>query len=321
MLTFIKAVDQMSRVPKPRNILSLNAEEKRRFLDSFDFVFSDIDGVVWNATGNIEGSGDGFNALCEAGKKLIFITNNSARPEDVCLEKLRMNKIKIEANDLIHPSKSIAEYLKSINFDSAIYAITSESFKNSLRAQGFNVMDGPHKVIDESFRDLMADVINCDPVKAVVIDFDFNVNMTTMMKAHYYLRQPDCLLIGGATDYYLPVTKDLWLLGPVGFLKVLEEASRKEVLLFGKPGKALADRILTRYDIEDPSRALMIGDMLDQDVRFGKRCGFQTLIVLSGGLKLEELMCQTNPNVIPNYYANSMKDFVEFMKDVKNSNA
>ncbi|XP_073835490.1 glycerol-3-phosphate phosphatase [Musca autumnalis] len=321
MLTFIKAFHKMSRIPQPKNILQLTADEKRKFLDSFDFVFSDIDGVVWNVTDTIDGSGDGFNALREAGKKLTFITNNSVRPEEQCVEKLKRNKIDIDAHDLIHPSKSIIEYLKSIKFEGTIYAIASESIKNALKKEGFQILEGPHEIVEESFRDLMGHVISRDPVKAVVIDFDFNLTMTTMMKAHFYLRRPDCLLIGGATDYALPVTKDLSVLGPGGFLKVLEDASRKEMLCFGKPGKALADSLLKRYNIQDPCRALMIGDMLDQDIRFGKRCGFQTLLVLSGGLKVEEVMKLTDPNVIPNYYANSMKDFVEFINDIKKSHS
>uniref|UniRef100_T1PGZ1 Haloacid dehalogenase-like hydrolase n=1 Tax=Musca domestica TaxID=7370 RepID=T1PGZ1_MUSDO len=311
----------MSRIPQPRNILSLSGEEKRKFLDSFEYVFSDIDGVVWNVANIIEGSGEGFNALRDAGKKLTFITNNSVRPEEQCLEKLKKVNIEIDANDLIHPSKSIIEYLKSIKFEGLIYAIASESIKNALRKEGFQIIDGPHAIIEESFRDLMGVVVSRDPVKAVVIDFDFNLTMTTMMRAHFYLRRPDCMLIGGASDYALPVTKDLSVLGPGGFLKVLEDASRKQMLLFGKPGKALADSLLKRYSISDPSRALMIGDMLDQDIRFGKLCGFQTLLVLSGGVKLDELLQQTDENVIPNYYANSMHDFVEFINDVKKSHA
>lgn len=162
-------------------------------------------------------------------------------------------------------------------------------------------------------------MVTREPVKAVVIDFDFKLTLTKMLKANFYLRKPDCLLIGGATDYLFPINKDLSILGPGGFLKVLEDTSRKEMLVFGKPGKALAEVLTKRYNIKDPSRALMIGDMLDQDIRFGRSCGFQTLLVLSGGIQLEELMTQTDPNVIPDYYTNSMFDFVEFMRDVKKS--
>ncbi|XP_075156963.1 glycerol-3-phosphate phosphatase isoform X2 [Haematobia irritans] len=310
----------MSNMPKPRNLLALTTEEKRKFLDSFDHVFSDIDGVVWNVANVIEGSSAGFQVLHELGKKLTFITNNSVRPEEQCIAKLKKCGIEIDSDNIMHPSKSIAEYLKSIQFEGLIYAIASESFKSLLRSAGFTVIDGPHAIIEENFPKLMANVADRQPVRAVIIDFDFNLTMTTMMKANFYLRHPECLLIGGASDYSLPLTKEISIMGPGGFLKCLEDTSRKELLLFGKPGKALSEVLKRHYQISEPKRALMIGDMLEQDIRFGKNCDFQTLLVLSGGLNLEEVHAQTDPNLIPNYYVQSMKDLVEFVDDIKKSN-
>lgn len=115
----------------PRNILSLSSEEKRIFLDSFDYIFSDIDGesnslnisnqkmlptityfilflgVVWNLTHTVEGAPEGFNELRKVGKQLTFITNNSVRPEEMCIEKLRKNNIDIEAVCIIFESLSL----------------------------------------------------------------------------------------------------------------------------------------------------------------------------------------------------------------------
>ena len=166
----------------------------------------------------------------------------------------------------------------------------------------------------------MSHIVERDPVKAVIVDFDFNITYAKLTKANFYLRQPDCLLIGGATDNQLPFTKDFTILGPGPFVKVLQQASGKDLLTFGKPGKLLADLLMQRFHIPAPQRVLMIGDMLEQDVRFARVCGFQSLLVLSGGCTYEQLMAQTEPNVIPDYYANSMLDFVEFMKDVNKSN-
>lgn len=45
----------------------------------------------------IEGCDAGFEALRKMGKHLTFITNNSVRPEEQCLSKLKKNNIVIEA--------------------------------------------------------------------------------------------------------------------------------------------------------------------------------------------------------------------------------
>lgn len=166
----------------------------------------------------------------------------------------------------------------------------------------------------------MSNIVDREPVKAVIIDFDFNMTYTKLTKANFYLRQPDCLLIGGATDSILPVSKDFSILGPGPFVKLLEEASGKKLLTFGKPGKPLADVMMKHFHIKSPHRVLMIGDMLEQDILFANVCDFQSLVVLSGGCSYDQLMAQSEASLTPNYYANSMADFVEFMKDLNKSN-
>ena len=66
-------------------------------------------------------------------------------------------------------------------------------------------------------------------------------------------------------------------------------------------------------DLKDPEQALFIGDSLHSDVRFAKMCGFQTLIVLSGGTKLEDITQLKSENERPDYVAYSMQDFNEIL--------
>lgn len=49
----------------------------------------------------IEGSADGYKELRQAGKHLTFITNNSVRAEELCVQKLRKNNIEIEAVSIL----------------------------------------------------------------------------------------------------------------------------------------------------------------------------------------------------------------------------
>lgn len=56
---------------------------------------------------------------------------------------------------------------------------------------------------------------------------------------------------------------------------------------------------------------------LNQDIGFGVTCGFKTLLVLSGTTTLNEL--QTNREVCfkPDYYLNSLADFVSIYDAIK----
>lgn len=166
----------------------------------------------------------------------------------------------------------------------------------------------------------MSHAIDREPVKAVIVDFDFNLSYLKLVKASFYLRKPECLFICGATDNQLPVTKDMSVLGPGPLARILDECSRQKMLVFGKPGKELAELLMQRSHIPAANRVLMIGDMLQQDIKFATSCGFQSLLVLSGGCSYEEVMAQTDPSLIPNYYAHSMADFVEFIRDLNKSN-
>jgi len=130
---------------------------------------------------------------------------------------------------------------------------------------------------------------------------------------------PECMLIEGATDRLLPVAKEVSIVGPGAFASILVEASGKQPITLGKPGRELGDLLVEHYQIVQPSRVLMIGDMLAQDVSFGRQCGFQTLLVLSGGCSKEELLAETDPQRIPDYYADSVADVAQMLGEAPKS--
>ncbi|XP_055383184.1 glycerol-3-phosphate phosphatase-like [Condylostylus longicornis] len=99
-----------------------------------------------------------------------------------------------------------------------------------------------------------------------------------------------------------------FFLGPGYYAEIVQKVSNKEPIVLGKPGKDLCYVIQDQLKIKDPKRTLMIGDTLDQDVAFGKLCGYQTLIVLTGDAKLEDFKKPENAENLPDYYANSMAE-------------
>lgn len=148
---------------------------------------------------------------------------------------------------------------------------------------------------------------------AVIIDMDFNLNSVKILRAHQYLRYAKCQLLIGCTDRFFTVTKDVRIIGPGFFSSILVEASDKVPIVLGKPGKELGNQLLHHQNIKEPQRVLMIGDMLAQDIRFGCLCGFQTLLVLSGGTTLEQLQAETDAEQLPDYYADSLADFLQLL--------
>ncbi|KAF5275273.1 hypothetical protein FQR65_LT16765 [Abscondita terminalis] len=65
------------------------------------------------------------------------------------------------------------------------------------------------------------------------------------------------------------------------FVDALLAVVEQTPIEFGKPSLNFSDFIKVKYNIEDASRVLFVGDSIEQDVEFGSISGFQTLLVLT----------------------------------------
>ncbi|XP_055627083.1 uncharacterized protein LOC129769087 [Toxorhynchites rutilus septentrionalis] len=307
-----------------RHLLNLSIEEKRAFLDSFDSIMSDCDGVVWNFTGPIPDVDKALQLLKHKGKKLAFISNNGMRTMEEYKRNFNNLGITVNENNIVHPALTTVKYLKSVNMRDAVYCIGTEIFKDYLRNAGFTVLDGPtqgfpDERVANSVRVYTSYFAETDSPKvgAVVMDLDVNISLAHLMKAKCYLeRNRNCVLIAGATDTIVPLDTSMDVIGPGYFIDVLERASGRKALVLGKPGLALANFVLEQFNVTNPERTLFIGDMLPQDMGFGTRCGFQKILVLSGGTTKGMMFSHDKPNELPDYYANSFADFIQLYKDV-----
>ncbi|CAD7090532.1 unnamed protein product [Hermetia illucens] len=300
---------------KLKNILELTRDEKRDFINSFDTVLCDCDGVMWELTGPIRGSGDGANSLQEAGKDIYFVTNNSNNTDEVYIKKFMDIGFELDLNHIIHPVRTMISYLKKQHFNGVIYCITAKAVENALKKAGFRVLSGPREESKDILQ-FLDDILDDEPVRAVIIDFDVTISNAKLARAQLYLKNPDCLLIAGATDKTIPLRKDVSVIGPGYYIDILSEVSGKKPIVLGKPGHELGHIVRETCGIKDPKRALFIGDALEQDIGFGMKCGFQTLSVLSGISSKADVEEHHAEHGAPNYYANSISDFVKFFKEV-----
>lgn len=308
-----------------RHVLDLSKEEKRQFLDSFDTIMSDCDGVVWDFIGPIPGVDKALPLLKKKGKKLAFISNNGMRTMEEYKQKFLKLGIPSHELDIVHPALTTVRYLKAINMTDAVYCVATEVFKDYLRNEQYTVLDGPDdRFADERaadsvrvFTDFFTES-DSPRVGAVVLDIDVNISLAHLMKVKCYLeRNPDCILIAGATDYIVPLGDRMDVIGPGYFIDILERATGREALILGKPGQALADFVLEQFNVKRPKRVLFIGDMLPQDMGFASLCGFQKLLMLSGGTTLDMVRAQKVPAQLPDFYMNSFADFIQLYKDVQ----
>uniref|UniRef100_A0A1L8DZF4 Putative pyridoxal phosphate phosphatase n=1 Tax=Nyssomyia neivai TaxID=330878 RepID=A0A1L8DZF4_9DIPT len=293
---------------KVKNLLDLSDEEKRKFLNSFDIMMTDCDGVLWNLFEPIPGTGEALNDIEGFGKKLIYVSNNSVRPDSSYEKKIKDIGATYKPENLVHPIHTIIYYLKKINCQSLIYFIGTSFTTDLLRQAGFNVICGPNDKVEEDFHKLVTLVQDNEPVKYVIMDVDMNFSYPQFLRAELYLRDPECQLILGATDYRLPMYAGFDLSGPGYFMDALRAVMPpgKEPLILGKPGTGLGDILKEKYGVSDPQRVLFVGDMPHPDIKLAYNNGFRSLLVLSGGTSREQMLSNEDSTVIPDFYADSI---------------
>lgn len=155
------------------------------------------------------------------------------------------------------------------------------------------------------------------PVEAVLFDIHLDMSYVELAKAIRHLQQnPNCVLIAGGDDVIMPLAKNLNVAGFYDFLQHVKRYTDREAIYLGKPSPLLGDMLKEKYEIEQPERCIFVGDMLVQDIQFGKSCGFQTLLVLSGSLTKDDMIA-ASPESQPDYYADSLADFVQLFQNLK----
>uniref|UniRef100_A0A7G3AXI2 Putative pyridoxal phosphate phosphatase n=1 Tax=Lutzomyia longipalpis TaxID=7200 RepID=A0A7G3AXI2_LUTLO len=288
------------------------------FMNSFDTVMTDCDGVIWFGLGEVPGVGAALNALEECGKRVVYVSNNSTRPTKDYKKKIEKLGAKFQEENLVHPMVAIIDYLNKTNFKGLIYSFATECANNRLREAGYEVLDGPVGKVEENHEKILKSVNDGAPVRLVIAESDLNFNLAKFWRADIYLKHPECDLIVGAYDRRIPVTQDFDIPGQAPIINCLVGSlpAGKRPIILGKPGVDLGEILMSRYNIKDHKRVLFVGDLICTDIKFASNVGFQSLLVLSGGITRERMLANKDTTAIPNYYADSISDFTTLIRSL-----
>ncbi|XP_059223309.1 uncharacterized protein LOC106081521 [Stomoxys calcitrans] len=294
-----------------KNLKDLTPQEFTEFFNSFDLVLCDCDGVLWMGCGlALPRAVEGVQLLKDKGKLVKFVSNNSMRSDQQYAEKfvqLGMRDYKV--------AKTMAWYLKNINPEAIVYPLLTPAAIEALLRYGIRVVPKQIDMNALTFSNFTQYMVEHDPprVDAVIADAWLATSFAHLVKALQYLKDPKCQLILGAMDAMLPVNADLAIPGFLDFYEFLKKYSNKTPITMGKPSKLLEEFVKHCFAITNPQRCLFIGDSLKSDISFGRSAGFQTLFVCSGGIDNEEAMLNTLDDYKPDYYTNSVADFIDLL--------
>ncbi|MFP7492193.1 TIGR01457 family HAD-type hydrolase [Terribacillus saccharophilus] len=235
-------------------------------MKAYEGYLIDLDGTMYLGQERIEAAPGFIRSLKDAGKKHLYVTNNSTRTQEQVAAKLRQMDIDAKPEDVFTTSMATAAYIREHNPKARVYAIGEEGLFDALAKEELTVAEE-----------------DCD---YVVIGLDTSITYEKLAKA--------CLLVrAGATflstnsDRALPTEAGL-MPGNGSLTAVISVSTGIEPTFIGKPENIMMEQARKLLDLEK-QQVLMVGDNYLTDITAGIRAGMDTLMVCTGFTKREEL--------------------------------
>jgi len=294
--SLLRPVTSLAKMASCTPVADMTDDQVKSWLDSFDTVMTDCDGVLWVGAEAIKGSPEVINRFRELGKRVFYVTNNSTkhrREYKVKVDKLGFGG---ELEEIIGTAYLAASYLQDSGFDRSkkVYIVGSSGITQELDDVGIQYLPiGDNgKGLDfnlETINDPRLDGSMLDSdVSAVVVGFDGGINYWKLMLAASYASKPEVKFITTNTDA-CGLRSGLRLPGTGSMVAAVETAAGRKPIILGKPNPMMFEIVQKRHPAVKAERTLMIGDRADTDILLGKNCGLQTLMVGTGVHSLEKV--------------------------------
>ncbi|XP_066490563.1 SH3 domain-binding protein 1 [Tiliqua scincoides] len=292
----------------------LSGASLREVLGEAQGVLFDCDGVLWTGERAVPGAPELLERLSRHGKAALFVSNNSRR--SVAELERRFSRLgfpHVRGEQVFSSALCSALFLRQRLLGGGaeaggagrVFVLGGEGLRGELRDAGLHLAgeegEGPAG--------------EAPPVRAVLVGYDDQFTFAKLSKACAHLRDPQCLLVATDPDPWHPLSDGQRTPGTGSLTAAVETASGRKAIVVGKPNTYMFECIVERFGV-DPSRMLMVGDRLETDILFGKNCGLDTVLTLTGVSRLEEAqayMASGSPAVkdlVPHYYVDSIADLI-----------
>lgn len=231
--------------------------------DEFDGFLIDLDGVVWVGREPVPGSAEALRALIEAGKEIVFVTNNPGRAPATYAERLREAGVPVADDRVVTAGVTTARLAaETVGSACTAFAIGAPAFLQVVAEAGLRLLKG------EDGRS--ADAVLVSGHRG----FDYEELLTATLAL-----QSGAKLFATSRDPTLPMPGGAWP-GTGSILAAVETASGARAEIGGKPEHHLFEQ--ARALIGGAERVAMVGDRVSSDIEGGRRAGLATILVLSG---------------------------------------
>jgi phosphoglycolate/pyridoxal phosphate phosphatase family enzyme len=260
-------------------------EYKTYRLKDIDLFVLDMDGTIYLGEQVFPEALRFVKEAREAGKRVIFFTNNASRNPQIYVERLNRMGFEASREDILSSGDVTAAYLNLHHKGEPVYLVGTPALEEMFRDEGINLTNG-------------SDRKTAEKASIVVASFDTTLTYEKLdiacnlirKGATFYSTHPDfvCPLEGGAV---LPDSGAICAL--------LTSCTGVTPKYFGKPEKETALMLERSYNVP-PERTAIVGDRLYTDIALGKNNGLLSILVLTGETTMEDVNESNAPDVILN---------------------
>jgi HAD superfamily hydrolase (TIGR01450 family) len=230
----------------------------------YDHILLDLDGTLWVGDEALPGAVDAVTALREAGKKILFVTNDVRHPPEGFVRKLWRLGFQASLPEILSVGAAVQFALAERASGGTAFVVGSQALVDHVAEAGLRVVNGTPFAT-------RADVV-------VVGGHDEFVFEELKVATQAVLRGAE--LIGATRDAVFPMPDGPWP-GTGAILAAVETAAgRPASVVIGKPEPTMYDAARDRLG---PGRILGVGDRLEIDVLGALRAGLDQALVLTGG--------------------------------------
>jgi HAD superfamily hydrolase (TIGR01450 family) len=234
----------------------------------YDHVLLDLDGCVWVGDDPCDGAVDAVAALREAGKSVLFLTNDVRHAPEDFVRKLWRLGFQASIAEVVSVGAAVQFQLAGRGSGSA-FVVGAQALVDHVAEAGL-------RILNRTPFATRADVVVVGGHQA----FDYE---ELRVATQAVLRGAD--LIGASRDATFPMPDGPWP-GSGAVLAAIEAAAQRSAsLVVGKPEPAMYEAARDRIG---PGRVLAVGDRLDADVAGARRAGMDSALVLTGATSREQ---------------------------------
>lgn len=229
-------------------------------------VLMDMDGVVVSGSTLIPGADSFIRQLVEHEREFLVVTNNPTYTPGDLAHRLQLIGLQIAQERLFTSAMATARFLQSQFPNGKAFVIGEAGLTSAIHSAGFVITD-----LDPDY---------------VVLGETTNYNYRQITKAVQLIRQGARFI---ATNPDVSGPTEEGLVPACGAMAALiEKASGVQPFFVGKPNPLMMRTALNYLGVHSEN-TLMIGDRMDTDIISGVEAGLDTILVLTGVTRREDV--------------------------------